>query len=88
MGLAPASRKALTNGGDRRFQPRAFPAAFGALAFCEPLLQPSVPRRIIDIAASSVAHYGPVEVLRPPVGRPADETAEATDGFYHFLIRR
>ena len=31
---------------------------------------------IIDIAASPVAHYGPVEVLRPPVGRPPeDETA-------------
>ncbi len=30
----------------------------------------------MDIAASSVAHYGPVEVLRPPVGRPPeDETA-------------
>ncbi len=32
---------------------------------------------IIDIAAPSVAHYGPVEVLRLPVGRPPDdETAE------------
>ncbi len=32
---------------------------------------------IIDIAASSVAHYGPVEVLCLPVGRlPDDETTE------------
>ncbi len=27
-------------------------------------LHPHVPRLIIDIAASSVAHYGPVEMLR------------------------
>ncbi len=48
--------------------------AFGALAPCEPRLQPSVLHPIIDIAASSVAHYGPVEVLRPPVGRPRPTT--------------
>jgi hypothetical protein len=41
-----------------------------------PLLRPCVPRLIIDNAAPSVAHYGPVEVLRLPVGRlPDDETA-------------
>ncbi len=46
-------------------------------------LQPSVPRRIIDIAASSsVAHYGPVEVLRLPVGCPPDdETNRPSTGF-------
>ncbi len=38
-----------------------------------PLLRTHVPRLIIDIAASSVAHYGPVEVLRLPVGRPPDD---------------
>ena len=39
-------------------------------------LRSRVLRLIIDIAASPVAHYGPVEVLRPPVGRPPeDETA-------------
>ncbi len=37
-------------------------------------LQPSVPRFIIAIAALlTVAHYGPVEVLRLPVGRPPDD---------------
>ena len=39
--------------------------------YLNPPLRPRVPRLIIDIAAPSVAHYGPVEVLRPPVGRPA-----------------
>ena len=42
-------------------------------------LHPYVPRLIIDIAASSVAHYGPVEVPRPPVGRPPDDETPATD---------
>ncbi len=38
-------------------------------------------RLIVDIAASSVARYGPVEVLRLPVGRPPDdETARPPAG--------
>ena len=39
-------------------------------AFGAPLWS-RVPLLIIDIAAPSVAHYGRVEVLRLPVGRPA-----------------
>ena len=31
-------------------------------------------------AAPSVAHYGPVEVLRLPVGRPPDDPTPATGG--------
>jgi hypothetical protein len=35
-----------------------------------------------DCSASLVAHYGPVEVLRLPVGRrPDDETAESPTGW-------
>ncbi len=55
-----------------------------------PVLWSRVPRLIIDIAASSVAHYGPVEALRPlPVGCPPDdETAEPPTGSAQpFLIR-
>ncbi len=47
--------------------------AFGALAPCEPLLRICEHPFIIDIAAPSVAHYGPVEVLRLPVGCPPDD---------------
>jgi len=32
-----------------------------------------VPSLIMEIAAPSVAHYGPVVVLRLPVGRPPDD---------------
>ncbi len=38
-----------------------------------PPLWARVLRLIIDIAAPSVARYGPVEVLRLPVGRPPDD---------------
>ena len=52
------------------------------------LLRPSVPRLIIDIAAPSVAHYGPAEVLRLPVGRPPDdETDEPRGGSCSFRSR-
>ncbi len=54
-----------------------YPQRRSGLGLCV-TLQPGVPGRIIDIAASSVVHYGLVEVLRLPVGRPPnDETAEA-----------
>ncbi len=49
-----------------------------------PLLRTCVPRPIIDIAASSVAHYGPVEVLRPPVGRPTTRPLDQPEGCYEF----
>ncbi len=51
-------------------------------------LRSRVPRFIIDIAAPSVALYGPVEVLCLPVERPPDDETTATDVFYRFLIRR
>ncbi len=52
------------------------------------LLRACVPRLIIDIAASSVAHYGPVEVLRLPVGRPPDDETRpycTCRGCYHAI---
>ena len=79
--------KSRSDGAETSWDASLFLGPVGPSRWSGQPLRSRVLRLIIDIAASPVAHYGPVEVLRPPVGRPPeDETADHQQRWMHFVL--